>query len=91
MRPPQFVMASSLQVDKLSRDRMHCERIHDEAMQSAKEQHKAELQDTERRHARLEERLGEVQAQLQEAREDTATRVRCALEHRLFDPACSTR
>jgi vacuolar-type H+-ATPase subunit E/Vma4 len=65
-----------VQVDKLSRDRMHCERIHDEAMAAAKEAHAEQVRKMDGDAARLKQKLEDALAQVQEARVEASTRVR---------------
>jgi hypothetical protein len=67
-------------VDKLSRERAHCERFHDEAVQACKDAHAAEVRELQEDKARLQGKVAAAVQELQQAREDAATRV-CLLLH----------
>ena len=71
IKPP-----APMQVDKLGRERHHCERIHDEAMQEAAVAHQRHVRELERERATLTEKLQAMAENVKDAKIEMSTRVR---------------
>lgn len=70
-----------MQVEKLSRGRVHVERGHEEAVDRLKEEQRHEIQEMERAQALLRERLDSAHEAAKDARVDASRQVRSRRAH----------